>query len=176
MAKVNTNRPEAAAYRGRDLKFVREVGPGEPSFDERMHQVVLSDGGTEVQFFANEVQLSDDEKGAADKAKKKFTDERKEADEAARKNIEGKNAMLKQTAAGSSDDQKPEPPKSDAAWRMARQPCRATSPVRRSSARHRRSTACRASHSAPPQMTARLGKLARAAIPKVLARTRRGAG
>lgn len=107
MAKVNTNRPEAAEYRGRDLKFVREVGPGEPSFDERMHQVILSDGGTEVQFYANEVELNDDEKQASAKTKKKAEASRKEADEAARKNIEGKNAMLKQTAAGSKVEEQP---------------------------------------------------------------------
>lgn len=115
MAKVNTMRPEASAWRGAEMKFVREVAPGEPSYDERMHQVVLADqSGGEVQFYGNEVELSDDERKAADKAKRRADDERKDREDAAKKNVEAKEAMMKQTAPGSSDGQQPQAPHGDA--------------------------------------------------------------
>lgn len=60
MAKINTSRPEAAQYNGRTVKFVRDVTGG-PAYNPHVDQVIVETDGAELYFFANEVELTDDE-------------------------------------------------------------------------------------------------------------------
>lgn len=102
MAKINTDRPEAMVYRGLDMPFVRKVTAADgPAFTEMVDQVIVrGSGGEDVYFYANEVELSDDEKKAASKSDseaKKAADERKKAEQA---NTEGKKKLFAGTKAG----------------------------------------------------------------------------
>lgn len=113
MARINTDRPEAMVYRGQDLPFVRKVTADDgAAFTEMVDQVIVrgSNGG-ELYFYANEVELSDDEKKATDKTERKAKqalDERKEAEQA---NTEGKKKLFAGTKAGAKadDEDKPNP-------------------------------------------------------------------
>ena len=73
MAKINSNRPECAAYNGKDAKFVRDVTDGS-AYNPLVDQVVVEIDGEELYFFASEVELTPDEakanaKAASDRAK-----------------------------------------------------------------------------------------------------------
>lgn len=79
MAKINTTRPEAAPYNGREARFVHDVTAADgPAFNPLVDQVIVNIDGNDLYFFANEVRLTDEEAETAE-------ERRDEAQEAADK-------------------------------------------------------------------------------------------
>lgn len=102
MAKIITKRPEAMAYNGRDGKFVRHVIDG-LAFDPNVDQVIVEIDGSELYFYASEVQMSDDEKKSADKKRKEALKAQEEGRERSRKAMAAKRKMLKEASAADGD-------------------------------------------------------------------------
>lgn len=96
MAKIHTTRPEAAAFNGRSCEFVHDVTPLDgAAYDKDIDQTIVRMDGRLLYFFANEVELTDEEKGAAqkhaDKAKATLADAEKSSkdNEAAKAKMHG---------------------------------------------------------------------------------------
>lgn len=72
MATIKTDRDAAKAFNGQKCKFVRPVGPADPSFNEAHgeRQVIVEIDGQERQFFADEVTLDESETAKAEAARK----------------------------------------------------------------------------------------------------------
>lgn len=103
MARINTNRPEAARYQGAEAKFVRHVTDG-PAYSPQVDQVIVNIGGEELYFFANEVTLSEAEQKAAQKAGDKAKKEADEAKADAAERYQNKIDSLAQFKAGAKPD------------------------------------------------------------------------
>lgn len=93
MAKIKTDRPEAAQWNGREAKFVHDVTAADgPAYNARVDQTIVEIDGAQIYFFANEVILTDDEAKAADKrkqeAQEKASEDKTKAREARNRNLE----------------------------------------------------------------------------------------
>lgn len=103
MAKINTGRPEAAAFNGRECEFVHDVTPLDgAAFDKNIDQTIVRIDGQEYYFFANEVELTEPEK----KRSQKHADETKatlgDAEQASKDNTAAKAKMHSGTKRGGS--------------------------------------------------------------------------
>lgn len=95
MARINTNRPGATIYNGMAVDVVRAVTPFDgPSFNEKTPQVIVRHQGNDLYFFADEVEMSGDEREGLEKQLKEDRERWDKGQEAGRKNVEGKNAMF----------------------------------------------------------------------------------
>lgn len=88
MARIKTDRPEAAQYNGMEATFVREVVDNEPAYSAETDQTVVNIDGVELYFYASEVTLTDDEQEAAEEQLAAFA----KAQEKARKRTGVANA------------------------------------------------------------------------------------
>lgn len=105
MARIKTDRPEAARYNGVEAKFGRHVTDADgPAYSPQTDQVIVTIGAEELYFFANEVTLSDAEQKAADKARDKAKQEADEAASAAAERFQNKMDSLSQHKAGAKQD------------------------------------------------------------------------
>lgn len=104
MAKINTQREAAASLNGAKAKFVRYVVEGDPAYDSKVNQVVVSIDGREYYFYAGEVELEDSDKAAVDAFEKKMDDAHAASEEAAA----GKEAHLQALSEPPATAPKPE--------------------------------------------------------------------
>lgn len=97
MAKIETNRAEAAQYNGRDAKFVCDVVSG-PAYNPDVDQTIVLIDGKELYFFANEVKLDEAEAKLADERKAAAADAAAKAAEQAANNKANRAAEFAKSA------------------------------------------------------------------------------
>jgi len=110
MAKINSKRPECAAYNGKDARFVRDVTEADgSSYNPLVDQVIVEidgvapmpnhpqGGKVELYFFANEVELTPDEAKANAKAGADRSKAASEASAATAEQIAGKRKQFAET-------------------------------------------------------------------------------
>lgn len=118
MAKIKTDRPEAAAFNGRTCEFVHDVTPLDgAAFDKDVDQTIVRLDGRLLYFFANEVELTDEEKASAqkhaDKAKEALSDSEKASkdNDAAKAKMHGMTKRDAKPTVAAKPDVPPAPPK-----------------------------------------------------------------
>lgn len=110
MARIKTERPEAARYNGVEAAFGRHVTEADgPAYDRNVDQVIVKIGGEELYFFANEVTLSEAEQKAADKTRQKTQKEAEEVKADAAERFQNKVESLSQFKAGAKPDDQNKP-------------------------------------------------------------------
>ncbi len=96
MAKIKTDRAEAAAYNGRDAKFIKAVTDG-PAYNPLVDQVIVEIDGVDLYFFANEVALTEDEAKVGGIQKKDAAQAMKDQEALSKKQYDAKVESLAET-------------------------------------------------------------------------------